>query len=317
MKIVKPFFRQIIFFDVKRYLPFIVIVVATLLFSPSTTAQSRRSQQYEEYIEKFYQLAQEHQRRYGIPASITLAQGLLESGAGTSELSRKANNHFGIKCHEWDGATIYYKRDCYRKYRKAEDSYLDHSEFLLRDRYQKLFKLKITDYKGWAHGLKKYGYATDPSYAQKLINIIELYDLNRFVKKAGKSKNDRDDKTEETPYQPVVPRHAVFRSWGLLYVEAYEGDTYQTIAADFGFSPKELARYNDSKTDVILSAGDIVYLEKKNKKAVEGYNLHTVKEGETLHFISQQYGIELKHLAKRNKMRRDAVLTPGQTLKLR
>lgn len=317
MNIVKPFFRQIIFFDVKRYIIFIAILAATLLSLPDSAAQSRRNRQYEEYIEKFYRLAQEHQRRYGIPASITLAQGLLESGAGTSELSRKANNHFGIKCHEWDGATIYYKRDCYRKYRKAEDSYLDHSEFLLRDRYQKLFKLKLTDYKGWAHGLKKYGYATDPSYAQKLINIIELYDLNRFVKKAGNSKSDRDEKSDETVYQAVAPRHTVYRSWGLLYVEANEGDTYQTIADDFGFSSKELARYNDSKTDVILSAGDIVYLEKKNKKAIEGYDLHTVKEGETLHFISQQYGIELKHLAKRNKMRRDATLSPGQVLKLR
>ena len=268
------------------------MVMATLLSLPDSAAQSRRNRQYEEYIEKFYRLAQEHQRRYGIPASITLAQGLLESGAGTSELSRKANNHFGIKCHEWDGATIYYKRDCYRKYRK-------------------------TDYKGWAHGLKKYGYATDPSYAQKLINIIELYDLNRFVKKAGNSKKDRDDKSDETVYRTVAPRHTVYRSWGLLYVEAFEGDTYQTIADDFGFSPKELARYNDSKTDVILSAGDIVYLEKKNKKAIGGYDLHTVKEGETLHSISQQYGIELKHLAKRNKMRRDATLSPGQVIKLR
>ena len=109
----------------------------------------------------------------------------------------------------------------------------------------------------------------------------------------------------------------MYRSWGLLYVEASDGDTYQTIADDFGFSPKELARYNDSKADVTLAAGDIVYLEKKNKKAAEGYDLHIVREGETLHFISQQYGIELKHLAKRNKMRRDAPLSPGQRLKLR
>lgn len=293
-----------------------MIVVATLLLMPDTTAQSRRNQQYEAYIEKFYRLAQEHQQRYGIPASITLAQGLLESGAGTSELSRKANNHFGIKCHEWDGATIHYKRDCYRKYRSAEESYRDHSEFLLRDRYQNLFKLKLTDYKGWARGLKKYGYATDPSYAEKLINIIELYDLNRFVKKTKRIEK-KEENTDETAYRTATPRHAVYRSWGLLYVEAFEGDTYQNIAADFGFSPKELARYNDSKTDITLSAGDIVYLEKKNKKAAEGFNLHVVKEGETLLDISQLYGIQLKHLAKRNKMRRDATLSPGDTLKLR
>ncbi len=300
----------------KRSIPFILIVATTLLSLPCTMAQSR-IRQYEEYIEKYAGLAQEHQRRYGIPASITLAQGLLESGAGTSELSRKANNHFGIKCHDWEGATIHYKRDCYRKYRSVEDSYHDHSQFLLRDRYQKLFELKLTDYKGWARGLKKYGYATDPSYAQKLINLIELYDLNRFVKKAGDSKKSRDNKADTGRYPPAAPRHTVYRSWGLLYVEASDGDTYQTIADDFGFSPKELARYNDSKADVTLAAGDIVYLEKKNKKAAEGYDLHIVREGETLHFISQQYGIELKHLAKRNKMRRDAPLSPGQRLKLR
>lgn len=163
---------------------------------------------------------------------------------------------------------------------------------------------------------EKYGYATDPSYAEKLINIIELYDLNRFVKETKRIEKKEDD-TDETAYRIATPRHAVYRSWGLLYVEAFEGDTYQNIAADFGFSPKELARYNDSKTDITLSAGDIVYLEKKNKKAAEGFNLHVVKEGETLLDISQLYGIQLKHLAKRNKMRRDATLSPGDTLKLR
>lgn len=282
-------------------------------------AQSR-IKQYEDYIEKYYRLAQQQQRRYGIPASITLAQGLLESGAGCSELSRKANNHFGIKCHDWQGSKIHYKRDCYRKYRKVEDSYRDHSEFLSRPRYKDLYKLKLTDYKGWARGLKRCGYATDPSYAQKLIRIIELYDLNRFVK--GTKYKKKDEKKEHDPSDESVPvednmRHNIYRAWGLLYVEAREGDTYEMIATELGFKPKDLARYNDSKPKRILSDGEIVYLEMKRKKTTEEYPFHTVCEGESLYGIAQRYGIQLKHLAKRNKMKRDALLVEGQSLRLR
>lgn len=294
-----------------RNLPVYLVIIALLLPAFCPVQAQSRNRQYEEYIEKYHALAQEHERRYGIPASITLAQGLLESAAGMSELSRKANNHFGIKCHDWKGATIRYKRDCYRKYRRVEESYHDHSQFLLRSRYASLFKLKKTDYKGWARGLKKCGYATDPSYAQKLIRIIELYDLNRYVGSKGKGGED------EMPYIDESQRHPVYRSWGLLYVEAREGDTYRSIAAEYGFAPKDLARYNENKVKAVLTEGDIVYLEKKHKKAVEGYDTHCVQEGETLYYISQLYGIELKHLAKRNKMRRDAALTTGQILKLR
>ena len=129
---------------------------------------------YHRYIRKYKDLAIEQQHKYKIPASITLAQGLLESGAGQSDLARRSNNHFGIKCHDWKGKRVYHNDDrrgeCFRKYNKVEDSYEDHSKFLaLRSRYAPLFRLKITDYKGWAKGLQKCGYATDRKYANKLI----------------------------------------------------------------------------------------------------------------------------------------------------
>ncbi len=295
-----------------------------LLFAPIMMPAQSRSPQYEEYIEKYVNLAQEHQKRYKIPASITLAQGLLESAAGSSELSRKANNHFGIKCHEWNGKTIRYKGDCYRKYKRVEDSYQDHSEFLSRSRYESLYRLKLTDYKGWARGLKKCGYATDPRYAEKLIRIIELYDLNRYVKGVKgykKKKEEKDDieliaeSREATPDD--IYRHTIYRAWGLPYTIACAGDTYQLIATEWELDAKQLAKNNDSDTRAILADGDIVYLEKKHKKALEGYDTHTVADGETLYTISQKYGIQLKHLARRNKLRRDAILYTGQALKLR
>ena len=157
-----------------------IIIVVLCGFCLFTAQAQTRNRQYEEYIHKYKDIAVEEMKRYRIPASITLAQGLLESGAGKSALSRKSNNHFGIKCGgDWTGRTVRYdddaRNECFRAYKHPRDSYEDHSKFLKgRSRYAFLFKLKITDYKGWAHGLKKAGYATDPRYAYRLIDIIEL-----------------------------------------------------------------------------------------------------------------------------------------------
>lgn len=268
-----------------------------------------RIDSYEAYIDKYYRVAQEQQRLYGIPASITLAQGLLESAAGESKLAVAARNHFGIKCHDWEGDAVKYKGDCYRMYASVEESYTDHSIFLLRDRYKPLYELDMTDYKGWARGLKKYGYAEDPDYADKLIEIVERYDLLRYVEGV-----ERDTKTES---QDMTLSREVFRSWGLLYVIAREGDSYDAIAADTGFKAKDLAKYNDDSKDRILHEGDIVYLEKKKVKADKGYDTHTVVAGETMRGISQLYGVDLHRLARRNKMRYDAVVLSGQILILR
>lgn len=290
-----------------RYLLLVFLGMAGVL---SGGAQARMSS-YEAYIEQYHALAEEHQALYDIPAAITLAQGLLESAAGESELAQKANNHFGIKCHDWKGRSVRYKGDCYRKYDRVADSYYDHSQFLLRSRYSELFELAITDYKGWAKGLKRCGYAEDPHYASKLIKIIEEYDLMQYVK-GGKAKKSKKHRVDDAPLL-----RAVYRCWGLLYVLAEEGDTYAAIAADLGFEAKELAKYNEDNRDAVLHSGDIVYLEKKKIKADKGYDTHLVAPGETLHSISQLYGIEYRRLARRNRISYTDAVVEGQLLKLR
>ena len=201
-------------------------------------ASQRKVPAYEKYIKQYSGLAVQHQKKYRIPASITLAQGLLESGAGRSELARKSNNHFGIKCHsDWRGGRIYHDDDlrgeCFRKYSDPKQSYEDHARFLVdRPRYASLFKLKITDYKGWARGLQKCGYATDRAYANRLIKLIEDYDLYRYdTAKSGK-------KTGKQPTR--IARYTVYRTNGLLYVHSNGRDNFDDIAASLGFQVKDL-----------------------------------------------------------------------------
>lgn len=300
----------------KRTIVYVFALVAMLSSAVAAVSQSTYSS-YEEYISRYLEMAQEQQREHGIPASITLAQGLLESAAGGSRLAILANNHFGIKCHDWDGDNYMYKGDCYRKYDDVAQSYHDHSMFLLRKRYAELFSLDVADYKGWANGLKRLGYAEDPQYAQKLISLIERYNLDRYD--AGEVYTD-----ESMPHRAdsvVEQQHAsgrrVYSVWDMLYVEAREGDTYATIASDMGFRAKDLAKYNEKSVKALLRPGEIVYLEKKRRKAVEGCEEHTVKAGETFHSISQLYGIEYRRLARRNKIMFTDSVVPGTVLKLR
>lgn len=265
----------------------------------------------EEYILRYSQLAQEHQVRYKIPAEITLAQGILESAAGSSRLAREANNHFGIEAHYWNGDTVQYGGRTFRKYQSVEESFQDHSQFLLAKRYSSLFDLDITDYKGWARGLKSCGYAEDANYDQKLINIIERHELSQYTTTADYVVHDVHTQEQVSSHRPI------YKAWGLLYVEAREGDSYETIANDLGFRGKDLAQYNDAKFDDALQEGDIVYLEKKHRKATEGYDTHIVRKGETIHSISQIYGIDCRRLARRNKMRYDTPISAGMELILR
>ncbi len=185
----------------------ILSCIILLLFVTNVFAQST-AERYKAYIAKYAAWAQDQQREHGVPAAITLAQGLLESAAGSSTLATKANNHFGIKCGDnWDGATYRHQaergKECFRKYRSAEESYRDHSLFLKRKRYAPLFELKVTDYKGWAHGLKRCGYATDPQYASKLIKIIETYDLAQYSKLDDKKSKKDKKRTESQPTKRV------------------------------------------------------------------------------------------------------------------
>ena len=275
-------------------------------------AQSR-SKQYEEYIKKYRDIAVEEMERYHIPASITLAQGLLESGAGQGTLARKSNNHFGIKCGgDWRGKSVKHDDDardeCFRVYQNAADSYRDHSKFLAgRPRYASLFKLDMTDYKGWAHGLKKAGYATNPRYAYQLIDIIERYDLYKYDKKGGL----KWMKENPNPHQPYLAN-------GLVYVIGRSGDTWKSLSKEFDISKRKLRKYNDLYKDYVIQDGDILYLEKKNRKAQKGNIVHVLRHGESMYSISQKYGIRLKRLYKMNKMKpEDDAPAVGTILRLR
>lgn len=293
-----------------------LVVSLFVVFSADAQPKNRI---YLNYIEQYKGVAMEHQKRYKIPASITLSQGLLESGAGRGTLARQSNNHFGIKCHDWKGARVYHdddlKGECFRKYRNPEASFEDHSRFLTeKSRYASLFKLSIYDYKGWARGLQKAGYATDKAYASKLINLIEVYELHRYDRmKGGRTVKVKLIKGLPADYRP----HQVYRSGSLLYVAAREGDKLEYIAKELGFRVKSLAKYNEIPRDYPLTAGDVVYLEKKNKKADKRYLYHRVQVGESMHSISQLYGIQMKYLYKMNKKEGDYSPAEGDVLRLR
>lgn len=281
-------------------------------------SQAKRYKIYDEYINTYKDIAIDHMKKYKIPASITLAQGLLESGAGKSSLTQSSNNHFGIKCHnDWTGGKVYKAddgpNDCFRKYKKAEDSYKDHALFLSdKQRYKSLFSLSITDYKGWARGLQKAGYATNKAYANGLIKIIEDYQLYEYDKKnKGKGKNeDRESIT-------IQHKHVPYKTHNLIYVVALDGDTYDNIAEEFGFKPKDLFKYNEVPEGFPLKAGDLVYFQKKKSKADKPYYEHVVQVGESMHSISQLYGVKVKNLYKMNKKDFEYVPIEGEVLKLR
>lgn len=279
----------------KKLKLFLILIISCLTLQAQT-----RNKQYEAYIKKYRELAVEEMKRYHIPASITLAQGLLESGAGQSALARKSNNHFGIKCgSDWYGKTVSHDDDargeCFRAYKHPKDSYEDHSKFLAgRPRYASLFKLNITDYKGWARGLKKAGYATNPRYADQLIGIIELYELYKY-----------DDKNYLKWIKKNPNPHQTYIANGLLYIVVRAGDSWKSISQEFDISQKKLRKYNDLYKGYALQVGDILYLEKKNKKADKEHIVHVLRAGESLYSISQKYGIRLKNLYKLNKMDED------------
>jgi LysM repeat protein len=292
----------------------------------SVAAQVKRNPAYEVYIKRYSDLAVAQMRKYKIPASITLAQGLLESGAGMGRLASEGNNHFGIKCHEWEGKKMYQKddgpNDCFRVYRNVEESFEDHSKFLAeRPRYAVLFKLNPRDYQAWARGLKKCGYATDPNYPNKLIKLIEDYELYRF-----------DDSKQPRKVKPVKPNvvvtvnsknrgeylHQPYKDHGLVYVVALADDSFEKIAHDLGFKMRDLLRWNEvPQANFPLFKGDIVWLQKKNKKAEPPYSEHHVREGESMHSISQFYGIHVKQLYKINHKTGDYVPQVGDVLYLR
>ncbi|WP_297719878.1 glucosaminidase domain-containing protein [uncultured Porphyromonas sp.] len=282
---------------------------------------------YNRYIEQYAGIALQNQRNFGIPASITLAQGLLESGAGQSKLATGANNHFGIKCHRaWRGSRTFHNDDrpneCFRAYDRVEDSFKDHGQFLQQPRYRSLQRLEPTDYKGWARGLQKAGYATDRGYANKLIKIIEDYQLylidegntSRRYQYAQKSAPKRE--VEQKP-RPDTGERVGYFSYGLLYILAGEDDSLSAIARDLGMSERKLTEYNDLPAGYPLEKGDIIYLEPKHKRATPPHFEHRIQVGESIHRIAQTYGIQLESLYKLNNLTPEYLPMEGDILRLR
>lgn len=307
-----------------KYIYALLILLGTLFLSPSLLAQ-QRLKVYEDYIKTYSPIAVQNMKEYKIPASITLAQGLLESGAGKSNLAQRSNNHFGIKCHHgWRGAKVYAAddtpNDCFRKYRNVSDSYADHAQFLATGpRYQHLFKLNITDYRGWARGLQQSGYATDRAYANKLIKLIEDYQLYNYDNpnyNKGLSRRQRRTARKEQAAKTSWT-HQPYITHGLVYVVARTGDTFTGIADEFGFREKNLLKYNDVPEDFPLNDGDIVYFEKKKARADLPYTQHVVQIGESMHSISQKYGIQLRNLYRLNKRSYSYIPQEGDVIKLR
>lgn len=294
------------------------VLMLMLLTAVCLLAQAQSANKnYLRYIEQYKDLAIEQMRLHRIPASITLAQGLLESGAGMSRLSRSSNNHFGIKCGSaWRGRSVRhhddYRNECFRAYRTVRDSYEDHSRFLVNGaRYAFLFRLSPTDYRGWARGLKKAGYATEPSYANRLITIIERYQLYKY--------DYRGSNRHSLPSAEAAPtyNHQVYIANGLAYVEARKGDTFRSLAKEFDISYKKLARYNDLHPDYTLMPGDVVYLTQKHKRALPPHVAYVVRAGDSMHSIAQMFGIRLEELYRMNNKDGEYIPEVGDRLRVR
>ncbi len=298
----------------KRHIFTLILLIAAL---GSASAQLKKNKAYTDYFNQWAEVAMQQMIQYRIPASITLAQGVLESGAGKSELALRANNHFGIKCNGWTGRRSYHDDDergeCFRAYDNAYQSYVDHSVFLsTSQRYRRLFDLKRTDYKGWAKGLKACGYATSPTYATKLIEIIETYQLHQYD--IGKEFTKRED----VLMQQGDVRH-IYTFNKNYYIRARRGDTFRRIADDMDISYRKLARYNERNKNDVLAEGEIIWLQKKAKKAPKAFKNkpHRVEPGESMYTISQRYGIRVKYLYKMNDLGPDYVIRPGDLLRVR
>lgn len=316
------------------------LVILGFIFVFNSFGQKRMTA--EEYISKYKDISMQEMRRTGIPASIKLAQGLLEAEMGNSPLALRSNNHFGIKCKtDWQGESVSHDDDeigeCFRKYSNPEDSYRDHSEFLMsRDRYSSLFKLKKGDYKGWAYGLKKAGYATNPRYPQMLIYNIEKYNLHRFDEQAmsqadeitetgvavepGKIKSNLIAKSDTVPVKREITTHAAdykvkTKRNGLQAVFAAKGTSLLAIATVHNIALTRLLEFNDKTRDGMLENDEWIYLERKNKESSQP--VHTSMEGESLYSISQLYGVQLSRLVDYNNITPNSILTSGQRIYLK
>ena len=321
-----------------------IIIVLLILLNLVSNAQLSRK----DYLNKYSKIAVTEMQRTGVPASITLAQGMLESNNGNSMLAVKANNHFGIKCHSsWKGKRVYKdddkKHECFRKYKSAKESYLDHSNFLKNgNRYQFLFDLKPTDYKGWAKGLKKAGYATNPKYPALLIRLIEDNKLYKYDK--GNYEDFEKDYTVEKE-EELAQKEEVEEDIGdeyvikkrpkpvedyqiqlgyeikitnrIKYITAKQGDTFEKLTEKLGKMPWELHKYNDLPKNAKLKTGQVIYLQPKRKKAEHGVDYHIVGKDETIYTLSQMYGVKMKYIREYNSLSGNQKINVGDKVWLR
>ena len=317
-------------------------IVVVALFLGLIISVSAQKITPEEYIEKYKKVAIEEMNIYGVPASITLAQGCLESNFGNSTLAVKANNHFGIKCHSsWTGKKMYQdddkKHECFRHYKSAWESFRDHSKFLKTQlRYAFLFDYKITDYKKWAYGLKKAGYATSPTYPQRLITIIGKYNLSQYdsgykqqktLAENKKPKHEKHSKHKKPKRRKTVSYDDNFSfnpfgrgiktNNGVKFVIAGKQDSYYKIAEEMEMMKWEIFKYNNLPKDATITPGQIIYLQPKRGKAERGKEKYTVKAGDTLYSISQKFAVKLKSLRKKNNLSETDTVKVGDVLWLR
>jgi len=285
----------------------------------------------DEYIKQYSNMAVKEMKRSGVPASITLSQGILESASGSSYLAKEGNNHFGIKCHKWDGDKIYAdddaKGECFRKYKSVEDSYKDHSDFLRQNsRYHFLFELEITDYQGWAKGLKQAGYATSPTYAEGLIKLIEKYNLNEYdsgksrpihedkpSRRQNRNNNRIDDDFNINPYM-----NEVLTNNNVPYIVVADSSiSLSVLSGQLDLMNWQLAKYNDLDKNTLVYKGEKIYIKPKRNKAEKQYKTHTIDSAQTMRDVSQQYAVKLKKLYKYNNLEEGIEPEPGTVLNLR
>ncbi|MEO8147700.1 MAG: glucosaminidase domain-containing protein [Bacteroidia bacterium] len=310
---------------------FISLISATIGYSQPNnkdTPQTRLT--VADYITEYADDAVLDMKKTGVPASITLAQGMYESDYGNSPLALDAKNHFGIKCHkEWTGDTFHQdddeKNECFRKYKTVLDSYIDHSMFLkTRDRYKFLFDLDATDYKGWAKGLKKAGYATNPEYANRLIKIIEESNLNRFDKEGEKAVAELKLKEQSEPVKSETKTSSTKPTFNIPtktlcddipFLIAAKGDTWFKLAKENNIELGDIYKYNDADANMIIRNGMLIYLNRKHNRSSE--DSYTARKGDSMWYISQVYGVKLRKLYRHNKMHAGTEPQPGQKIKLR
>ena len=302
----------------------LLIASVALVYSFSSFAADVNRISNKEYVDQWKNVAVEQMLAYKIPASITMAQAILESGSGNSALALKANNHFGIKCHGWKGKEMYKdddaKDECFRAYQTAEESFKDHSLFLEKNsRYDFLFMYEQSDYKSWAKGLKKAGYAANPKYPRLLIDIIEKYNLQELDQLNQTLISPEEVIALSVNKKSVSKRTIKMHQKGVKYIEVKKGDTFYSIGQEIGLTLMQLNRYNDfgNKKD-FLNVGDFVYVQPKKRRNIFKKEEIHIERSISMNQLAQLYAINVKSIKRLNKITdNEMTFSKGEKITLR